>query len=149
MANIESNLDPDRFLHVGVIVRDIDQQMDQMSAFWGVSDWSTIEYGAQGQQIIKGTPFNLKVAVNRVGPVTVELLQPLDSPGSIWQKFLDGQGEGIHHLAYRVDDLEQSIAAIERSGGELLWHISITPTMNYCYAKVPGALIVELIDFDF
>ncbi|MCB1687963.1 MAG: VOC family protein [Halioglobus sp.] len=148
MAGLQKILDPDRFLHFGVIVRDIDQQMEQLSAFWGIGDWSVLEYGAHGAQILKGNPFNLKVALNRAGPVTVEFLQPLHSPDSIWQQFLDERGEGLHHLAYRVDDLAQSIAAIERTGGELLWHISIAPTMNYCYARVPAGMIVELVDFD-
>ncbi|MFV0476339.1 MAG: VOC family protein [Parahaliea sp.] len=149
MTDIQCILDPDRFLHFGVIVRDIEQQMKQLSALWGIGQWSVIEYGAEGQQVLKGSPFNLKVALNRAGPVTVELLQPLNSPGSIWQQFLDEQGEGMHHLAYRVDDLMQSITSIEGAGGELLWHISIGPEMNYCYARVPAGIIVELVDFDF
>lgn len=147
--NIKHVLDAKRFLHVGMVVRDIEQQMQSLSELWSLGEWSTLEYGAEGEQIVQGTPFNLKVAVNSVGPVAVELLQPVASPDSIWQQYLDQHGEGLHHLAYRVDDLQQSISELEGRGGELLWNISVAPGMNYCYMRVDAGLIVELVDFDF
>lgn len=149
MIKLAHVLDPNRFLHVGMVVRDIEQEIENLSALWGLEDWSTLEYGAAGEQIVLGTPFNLKVAVNAVGPITVELLQAVDSPESIWQQHLDQHGEGLHHLAYRVDDLQQTVSELESKGGELLWNIHLAPGMNYCYVKVASGLIVELVDFDF
>jgi methylmalonyl-CoA/ethylmalonyl-CoA epimerase len=49
------------------------------------------------------------------GPVAVELLEPLDAATDVG-KFLAKHGEGIHHLALRVDDVADALEAASRNG---------------------------------
>jgi hypothetical protein len=68
---------------------------------WG--PWHVFEFfspPALHDTVLRGVPtaFTVHLAGTRVGPIEVELLQPVDGP-SIFQEWLDRHGEGIHHLA--------------------------------------------------
>ncbi len=54
----------------------------------------------------------VRLAVFRVGEVNIELLEPtsLDSPIA---GFMDKRGEGLHHLSYQVEDIEQQIRELK------------------------------------
>ncbi|HEV8593930.1 MAG TPA: methylmalonyl-CoA epimerase [Thermoplasmata archaeon] len=57
----------------------------------------------------------VRVAFLPVGGSHVELLEPLASQGVI-AKFLESRGEGIHHLALAVDDIEDAMARARKAG---------------------------------
>ncbi len=52
------------------------------------------------------------------GPHTLELVEP-HGPESTVRKFLDRRGPGLHHLCFEVDDLEQMLADLSKSGVRL------------------------------
>jgi len=54
-----------------------------------------------------------------VGACHVELLKPL-GPDTPVGKFLDRKGPGLHHVAYRVDDVDATLAALAEAGIELI-----------------------------
>jgi methylmalonyl-CoA epimerase len=54
-----------------------------------------------------------------VGDGHVELLSPL-GPGTAVGKFLERRGPGLHHVAYRVDDVESTLAALAGAGMRLI-----------------------------
>ena len=56
-----------------------------------------------------------------VGPGQVELIQPLDGESPI-ARFLASRGEGFHHVAYEVDDLDAALAELRAAGEELIDH---------------------------
>jgi methylmalonyl-CoA epimerase len=62
----------------------------------------------------------VRTAFFTVGEVHIELLEPT-APESPIAKFLEKQGEGIHHIAYRTDDIEGQLARA-REGGYRLIH---------------------------
>ena len=55
----------------------------------------------------------------RVGESTIELVQPT-SPDSPVGKFLARRGEGFHHVAFQVEDLQASIKELKENGVELI-----------------------------
>jgi methylmalonyl-CoA/ethylmalonyl-CoA epimerase len=58
---------------------------------------------------------NVRVAFFGAGPVTVELLEPLDDKSDVGT-FLARHGEGIHHLALKVDDVGTALMEARRHG---------------------------------
>jgi methylmalonyl-CoA/ethylmalonyl-CoA epimerase len=50
---------------------------------------------------------------------SIELLQP-SSPDSTVQKFLEKRGAGLHHIAYRVSDIDATLARLEAAGIQLI-----------------------------
>jgi len=53
------------------------------------------------------------------GNATIEIIEPLRADSSL-QRFLDSRGPGIHHVCFRVDNLEETIAQIQAAGLELV-----------------------------
>jgi methylmalonyl-CoA epimerase len=53
------------------------------------------------------------------GNATVEIIEPLRADSSL-QRFLDSRGPGIHHVCFRVDNLEATIAQIRAAGLQLV-----------------------------
>ena len=61
----------------------------------------------------------VRTAFLSVGDANLELLEPT-SPDSPIAKFLEKRGEGIHHLCFRVDDIEAQLARLQAQGYRLI-----------------------------
>jgi methylmalonyl-CoA epimerase len=98
-----------RLDHVGLAVKDLKTSL----AFW------------EGTLGVKGSiPENVAsqgvwVSFLEAGETHIELLQPT-SEGSTVAKFIAKRGEGIHHLAFRVSDIQATLNEVKTSGGRLV-----------------------------
>ncbi len=90
--------------HIGIVVRDLDKAITVYSEGLGL----------KVKMIDSSEEFKVRMAFLPVGEVLVELLEPI-GPGMI-QDFLTEHGEGLHHICYRVSDINQ---AIETDGKKL------------------------------
>jgi len=99
----------DRIDHLGYAVSDIGAAARFFEKNFGASPSKPEVVEEQG---IVATMF-------RVGESKIELVEPTrqDSPVG---KFLLKHGEGFHHVAFRVDDLEGALAALKANGVELI-----------------------------
>jgi methylmalonyl-CoA epimerase len=61
----------------------------------------------------------VRVAMLEIGESRIELLEPT-RPDSPIEKFMNKRGEGIHHIAVRVDDIEQSLQRLKAAGIRLI-----------------------------
>ena len=61
----------------------------------------------------------VKTAFIEVGDASLELLEPL-SPDSPVAKFIEKRGEGIHHICFRVTNLEAHLARLKQQGFRLI-----------------------------
>jgi methylmalonyl-CoA epimerase len=61
----------------------------------------------------------VKTAFLSVGDSNLELLEPVGADSTI-AKFIEKRGEGIHHLCFRVDDIESHLAALKAKGYRLI-----------------------------
>ena len=83
------------------------------------------------------------------GPVDVELLEPSD-PASPVAKFLAKRGPGIHHVCYRVSDLDATLARCRTAGYQLL---DATPRhgaggrrIAFLHPKTTNGILLELTE---
>ena len=95
--------------HIGIAVRSID---DQRAFYEGA-------LGAEFEGIEEVSDQKVRVAFFRVGDVRLELLEPTD-PSSTVQTFLEKRGEGLHHLAFCVDDIQARIDDLNESGVRMI-----------------------------
>ncbi len=91
--------------HIGIAV----QSIDEHKSFYE----STL--GAEFEGVEEVPDQKVRVAFFRVNDVRLELLEPTD-PSSSVAKFLDKRGEGLHHLAFTVDDIEARIEELKNGG---------------------------------
>ena len=87
--------------HIGIAVRAIADHRNYYET----------TLGAQFEAIEAVPSQRVNVAFFRVGDVRLELLEPTDGDGPI-ARFLEKRGEGIHHIAYTVDDLPARLAEL-------------------------------------
>jgi methylmalonyl-CoA/ethylmalonyl-CoA epimerase len=95
--------------HIGIAVHDIDESVRKYEQVFN------------GKVKLRHTAEDhcLRLVFIEVGRILFELLQPL-SPGKGYiGEFLDKHGEGLHHLAFNVDDVENSLAELKEMGVKL------------------------------
>lgn len=95
--------------HIGVAVKDLDQAMKLYKDVFGI----------EPSLIYESSYTKAKIAFFPIGNVNVELIQPVSSD-SVMGKFLEKRGEGIHHIAYRVRDVDASLNHMEAKGVQLI-----------------------------
>jgi methylmalonyl-CoA/ethylmalonyl-CoA epimerase len=90
--------------HIGIVVRNLD---DALKTYKTAFDLDPIR-----QEEIEET--KLKIAFIQVGEVLIEFLEPMEPGFGMIGEFLDKKGEGIHHIAYRVEDIETAMEKIRK-----------------------------------
>jgi methylmalonyl-CoA/ethylmalonyl-CoA epimerase len=91
--------------HIGIAVRSIDAQRTYYEEVLGATFEGVEEVADQ----------KVRVGFFRVRDVRLELLEPTD-PTSTVAAFLDKRGEGLHHIAFTVENLEARIADLKQAG---------------------------------
>lgn len=100
---------------IGIVVRDIEKTAQTFARFFGVEQPETRITAAleQSQMQYNGepSPARAKLAFFSMGSVQLELIEPDEHP-STWREHLDRYGEGIHHLAFVVNDMNGRLDAL-------------------------------------
>jgi methylmalonyl-CoA/ethylmalonyl-CoA epimerase len=124
--------------HIGIAVRSIADRRDYYEHLLG-AEFETIE---------EVPTQKVRVAFLRVGDVRLELLEPTDSSSTI-ATFLEKRGEGLHHLAFRVDDIEQRLAELKASEVRLIDETPRSGAHNsriaFLHPKASAGVLTELV----
>lgn len=91
--------------HIGIAVQSISDQQTYYEKTLGAVFEGYEEVPSQ----------KVRVAFFRVGDIRLELLEPTD-PSSAVAKFLESRGQGLHHLAFTVESLQDRIAELREEG---------------------------------
>ena len=114
-------LDSNILTQVGFIVRDIQVSRRKFAEFFGVDEPPIVNGGKYEitQTTYQGEPApraNCLMAFFDAGPnMQIELIQP-NGVKSTWQDHLDQHGEGVHHIAFQIKDMDGKIRACELAG---------------------------------
>lgn len=114
-----------KFLHVGVVVRDLDRTLNTLTKVFGIGPFRIEDFppkDAEGKVKMtyhdKPADFSAKFCFTKMGNVELEIIQPI-SGKSIWFDFLEEHGEGIHHLKFLVPNLEETKQYLDEHNLEL------------------------------
>ncbi|NWG15176.1 MAG: VOC family protein [Chloroflexi bacterium] len=131
---------------IGIVVRDIEASIGRYCAILGqprpdviitdAADKARTTYNGQP------TPARAKLAFFHLGQVDIELIEPIGGP-STWQAFLDENGEGVHHIAFWVQDTDGAVQFLGRHNIPLEQQGYFTGGM-YSYLDSSAALGVRL-----
>ncbi|MBI1744907.1 methylmalonyl-CoA epimerase [Candidatus Acetothermia bacterium] len=124
--------------HIGIAVNDLDKALKTYLA---------LGFKEKDRQVIAG--FDVEVSMIPVGETKVELIRPT-SPQSTIAKFLQNRGEGIHHVALAVPDIQKKLDELKAQGIRL---IDETPKSGYGGRKVAfihpestNGVLLELVE---
>ena len=124
--------------HVALAVADLDAAVKHYSEVWGLEVSHRERVEDQG----------VEEAMLPLGESYLQLLGPT-GPDTTVGRFVAKRGEGLHHIAYEVDDLEAALADLKEKGVELIDEVPRVGGRGHMVAFVhPRAnhgLLVELI----
>ena len=123
--------------HVGIVVKNLDETTSVLSKTFGFTVTETIT-ALDGE---------FRTALVAAGGARLELIQPLGSQGSI-AKFLEQKGGGIHHLSFKVDNIENELRSLEGNGVRLVSNKPAAVRESLVAFVHPGAtqgVLIELI----
>ncbi|HKM55015.1 MAG TPA: methylmalonyl-CoA epimerase [Isosphaeraceae bacterium] len=125
--------------HIGIAVRSIEAQRPFYEETLGAIYEGIEEVASQ----------KVRVAFYRIGDVLLELLEPSE-PSSTIAAFLEKKGEGLHHVAYTVEDIESRIAELKQTGVRM---IDQTPRpgahhmrIAFLHPKSSNSILTELCE---
>jgi len=115
----DENLGTTTLAQVAIVVKDIETAIHNYAQVLGLPEPNIIitEPGLEAQQTYLGKPSNsqAKLAFFQLGQVQLELIEPIGED-STWYEVLDRQGEGFHHLAFWVSDMQQRVDFLRQNG---------------------------------
>ncbi|WP_299512223.1 methylmalonyl-CoA epimerase [uncultured Rummeliibacillus sp.] len=125
--------------HIGIAVKDLDERVTYYTNVLGMKLINVEEVESE----------KVKVAFIDAGNTHIELLEPLTKESAIY-KYLEKRGEGIHHIALAVTDIEQEMARMRGEGARLL---SEEPKIGaggakvvFIHPKSSYGVLYELVD---
>ena len=123
--------------HIGIAVRNLAEANKVFARLLGKEPYKTEEVESEG----------VRTSFFDVAGLKIELLES-SRTGSPIAKFLEKRGEGIHHLAFEVTDMEKSMAAHKEAGFE---PINPQPKpgadnkmINFLHPRDTGGVLIEL-----
>lgn len=123
--------------HIGIAVKDLEVSNKVFAALFGQEHYKTEE--VESEHVI--------TSFFESGPNKIELLQATDSNSPI-AKFIEKRGEGIHHIAFAVDDIETEIKRLKNEGFMLINDIPKKGADNklvaFLHPKSTNGILIEL-----
>ncbi len=128
-----------RIDHIGVAVSDLDEAAELYRDRFQMAEQHRETVEEQG----------VKAVLLEIGEGHVELIEPL-SPDSGVAKFIERNGEGMHHVAYQTDDIEAALEKVRAAGLRLIdeeprigiWGRRVA----FLHPKATGGVLTELVE---
>ena len=123
--------------HIGIAVKDIENSNELFKNLFGEAHYKIEDVEREG----------VKTSFFKCGPNKIELLEATKEDSPI-AKFIEKKGEGIHHIAFAVDDIESEIKRLTKEGFKM---INETPKKGadnkliaFLHPKSTNGVLIEL-----
>jgi len=123
--------------HIGIAVLDIESSNEVFGKLFGKAHYKTEAVESEG----------VKTSFFKVGENKIELLEAT-KPDSPIAKFIEKKGEGIHHIAFDVDDIESEVKRLKEEGFIVLNETPKKGADNklvvFLHPKTTNGVLIEL-----
>lgn len=123
--------------HIGIAVKDLEASNELFAKLLGAPHYKTEEVESEG----------VKTSFFMNGPNKIELLEAT-KPDSPIAKFIEKKGEGIHHIAFDVEDILSEIARLKAEGFTILNETPKKGADNklvvFLHPKTTNGVLIEL-----
>lgn len=127
-----------RLAHIGVAVKSIDEASKVYTDLLPLELTSTEPVG------------ELRTGFIPVGDTNVELVMSTEPDGTM-AKFIDKKGEGVHHLAFEVDDIDAAVEELKAKGvpltAEKPWKGAHGARVMFLHPKATHGVLIELCQY--
>lgn len=131
---------PNKIAHIGIAVKSIEETLPFYTEQLGLTLLGMEEVPSE----------QVKVAFLEIGESRIELLEPLSAESPI-AKFIEKRGEGIHHIALDVDNVEERLERLKENGIPLIHEKPKEGAHNaqiaFLHPKAAKGVLVELCQY--
>jgi 4-hydroxyphenylpyruvate dioxygenase-like putative hemolysin len=134
-------------VQVGILVKDVEETARKLEKLIGIGPFQIFEpeyrdltlHGRAGR-------FKIRIGLAKAGPIQIELMQPL-SGETIYDEYARRKGYGLHHLAIRTEDMEQSVGDMKARGFKVI-QSGNRPRTKWAYldTEEQTGIIFELVE---
>ena len=126
--------------HIAFAVRDVEEAIAFYSKMFDVTEWERIPM-----------PDRHQIAASaHIGGFMLELIAPT-SDEAAFAKYLRERGPGMHHVAYRVENIETALAEVKARGVQLIDEVARPGLHNHLVAflhpKSTMGVLIELVQY--
>ena len=125
--------------HIGIAVKSIEEALK----------FYTERLGLESMEVVEVPEQKVKVIALQIGESRIELLEST-SPDSPIAKFLEKRGEGIHHIAFEVTDIEKRLKELKEKGIRLIDEKPRPGAHNtriaFIHPKSTQGVLIELVE---
>lgn len=123
--------------HIGIAVKSLEVSNELFASLFGKKHYKIEEVASEG----------VRTSFFKSGPNKIELLEAI-KPDSPIAKFIEKKGEGIHHIAFAVDDIVSEIARLKKEGFVILNETPKKGADNklvaFLHPKTTNGVLIEL-----
>jgi methylmalonyl-CoA/ethylmalonyl-CoA epimerase len=109
MTTNEVTMELTNLEHIGIAVKNLDESINFYENVFGLKCYAVEEVKDQ----------KVKTAFFKIGETKIELLESTEPDGPI-SKFIEKKGEGIHHIAFKTEDINSSLKELEEKNIRLI-----------------------------
>ena len=125
--------------HIGVAVEDLDESIALYRDRFGMRE--------QHRETVE--EFGVEAALLEIGDAHVELLTPIQ-PDSAVARFLERNGPGMHHVAYRTADIDAELERMAKAGVRMIDEQARTGIRDsrvaFVHPKSTGGVLTEIVE---
>ena len=124
--------------HIGIAVSSLDEALGFYRDTLGLPVHKQAEVQEQG----------VRAALLTIGQSEIELLEPL-SPETAIGRFLERRGEGLHHVCFQTDGIDQELAGLKAKGVELIDQqprLGLAGRICFLHPRAMQGVLVELAE---
>jgi len=123
--------------HIAVVVKNLDEALELYENLFGAKPSKIETIQQQG----------VKVALLPIAEGgEIELLEPIDPQSSV-AKFLENRGEGIHHICFEVENVDQELCMLADKGAQLIdkrGRLGLAGKVGFIHPKSTKGVLIEL-----
>ncbi|HOW22496.1 MAG TPA: methylmalonyl-CoA epimerase [Sedimentibacter sp.] len=127
--------------HIGIAVKNLEDALNFYENVLGLK--------STGTEVVEEQ--KVKVAFLPIGDTEVELLESTEEDGPI-ARYIEKNGEGVQHIAYRVDDIEKAIEVMKEKGIRMIdekpRYGAGGAKIAFCHPKSTYGVLIELCQRD-
>ena len=141
---MDAALGPMELYHVGIAVHDLDDGMGRFGERLGIDRWVTFDSALPSRYRDEEVTAGARAAYGEAGPIYVELVQPTTGRWTA-RTFLEERGEGIYHLGYWVEDVQDAIRRAAAAGIGVDWAAEAEGKPFVAYLDADAGVHLELV----
>ncbi len=126
--------------HVCIAVRDIEAALASYTAMFDLEEADIRDVEDQG----------VRAALVRIGGSELEFIEPTDPDGGI-ARFIDKRGEGLHHVCFEVDNLQETLDGLAARDVQLIDRSprrGLAGMIAFLHPRATSGALIELVDRD-